>query len=242
MRLFLTSYQKSGTHQIMPALRIFPDVVDRSGNDMVNLPEGYNVNRKIDEEGVSETCERLRNFDKAAFGHISYLPEYFSAVQAAPTKIIFNVRDPRDVVVSNYYNILKKHDKRYGHGHLNFKDLSDGKLLIEKDDPISELIKIESERWPFWLGWLDHSSLMVKVNRYEDMRQRKTEVLQEIVNWLQPYDLDLEIAIRKSHPNPNGKNFRKGLCGEWKKLFNDEQKELANDLFSTTLSRLGYEI
>ena len=38
MRLFITSYQKSGTHQIMPIFGGIPDVVNRGHNEWIDAP------------------------------------------------------------------------------------------------------------------------------------------------------------------------------------------------------------
>ena len=57
IRLFLTSYQKSGTHQIMPALLIKEDIVDRSGNDMRDIPARYGASKKLNYDGISENVD-----------------------------------------------------------------------------------------------------------------------------------------------------------------------------------------
>jgi len=244
MRFFLTSYQKSGTHQIMPALGIRPDVVDRSGNDVRNIPFGYNVSREIMKEGVMKTCHDLASFGGAAFGHISYLPEFWNSLQKTPTKVIFNIRDPRDVVVSNYYNIRRLHfGKDPGHGHLNYFNNDTGKCLMDSDDPLSELIKIEAARWPHWLGWLDQDPELLMVVRYDELRQSGRETLERIFEWSAPHIFpDIEHSLKVMSPRTDLPSVRRCMVGEHKELFEERHMKLAEELMGDTIERLGYEI
>lgn len=146
MRLFLTSYNKSGTHQIMPALGINDDVVDRSLNSVSALPAYTGMPREISVKGVVSTCEALANFTSPAFGHVSYLPEYAVAIQVQPTKVVINVRDPRDVIVAEYYNMMKHED---GMSWLNYW-IAEKNCYVAKDDPISHLIDF-AVRWERWV-------------------------------------------------------------------------------------------
>jgi len=242
MRLFLTSYQKAGTHQIMPALLISEDIVDRSGNDMTTIPRRYGTRREVYSEGVKTTVAELQNFGGKIFGHVSYLPEYYEALMSKPTIILVNVRDPRDIVVSNYYNIRRLHfGKHRGHGHLNFYDHVAGKNLMDTDDPISALIEIEAARWPHWWGWLNLDPENVMVVKYRELRQFPNETVAKIKEFLDPYELDLAPTVKRLAPKTYRATVRRCIVGEHKELFKPHHMELANRLFSETLDRLGYE-
>lgn len=239
MRLLLTCYQKSGTHQIMPPLEPIPDIIDRSGSQMVNMPEDLGFSKKINPEGAQETYTKLTKFPHRAFGHIAYLPEYAEAVQHVPTKVIFNVRDPRDVIVSEYYNI-KKAPVNYAPAWLNF-DYPNGKRLWELDDKVERLIEFSALRWPRWLGWLQHDwCLKVK---YEDLRLNGLETLQKIWKWAQPHVLDDPVLmLDKIKPRRKNPTFRRGTPGEWKELFTPSQKQFANMKLKDIILQLGYEL
>lgn len=237
MRLFLTSYQKSGTHQIMPALDIMQDVVDRSYVDMEDIEHYIPYKSTIP---ISDTLEVLRYFQNRLFGHIPYLHEYVYALQYRPTKVLFNVRDPRDIIVSNWHSIQKLYFGGEGYGHLNMMDTRDGKYLAEKPDPISELIRVEAKRWPHWLGWLDHDFTMMV--HYEDIRTNDVETFQKIKEFMNPHDIDVDRCIQMRFPKPQNPTFRRGEIGNWKKEFNDDQKCLAIELLGSTIKRLGYEL
>lgn len=239
MRLFLTSFQKSGTHQIMPSLHITPDVVDRSYNSMHNIPAKWDIRREIYQEGMNKTCEKLRTFKDSIFGHVAYLPEYAAAVQAEPTKVLFNVRDPRDVIVSEYFSILKIISSGKGKGFPNPCD-SSGRYLIEYDDPIRELIELDATRWPTWLGWLQHD--FVRMVRYEDLRLHGLDELIKIRDWLMPYNINVETCHVRLAPAKDNPTWRKGLVGEWKEVFKEEHIKLANELLGSVITQLGYEL
>jgi len=244
MRVFVTSYQKSGTHQIMPAMGIRDDIVDRSYIDMQNI-EDY-IPFTQGEFTIEDTCKDLREFLGKKFGHLPYHPKYAEAVQARATRVLFNVRDPRDVVVANYHSIQKicnpKNKPMYskGLGHLNFMNKINGKILIEQDDPIAELIKIEAKRWPAWLGWLEHDwTMMVK---YEDLRLNPQETIEKIAEFVKPFIINVPLVVGNLKPRPTNPTFRKGAVGDWKNEFSEYHKELSQRLMKDTIERLGYEL
>jgi hypothetical protein len=245
MRLFIVSYHKSGTHQIMPMFLIIPDVVDRSWNDWINVPERYGLNREINPPGIKETCENLRKFKggaNRAFGHLSYLPEYAKVFEETDTKVLFNIRDPRDIIVAEYENARRRmREKKKGVLPLhNFLDKEDGKFLFEKDDPITELIIFAHARWPRWLGWLDHDFVMPV--RYEDLRLRTRETVEKIHGWLGGKECNpIGKMVESARPVGSNPTFRKGAVGEWKTTFEPHHVELAEELLKDIIEKLGYK-
>ena len=238
MRLFLTSYDKSGTHQIMPALRILPHLVDTSHNNQHVLPEYLKIGREIGQDGVEATCKRLREFKNRAFGHVTYLPEFAKAIQAEPTRIIFNIRDPRDVIVAEYYNMKKA---KPGMGWLNFW-IPEKECYVVDDDPISHLIDF-AVRWKVWLGWMKDE--FTYVVRYEDLRTKGMETCISLYNWISHWGIVIDPAyvinkrLAPTHDNPT---FRKGIIGEWKEVFTDKQKEKCERVLGDIIQEMGYEL
>lgn len=245
MRFFITSYQKAGTHQIMPAFGATSQIVGRAYVDMAAI-KGYGMSG-VNAAGIPETCAQLREFKDKAFGHLPYLPEYAEAIQAQPTKVIFNVRDPRDVVIANLYSIRKIYYKipecpgAKGNGHLNMMS-EEGKLVIDEDDPIGKLIEIESYRWPHWLGWLQHDWTMLV--KYEDLRRPETatETVSKIASFIRPNKLDVHTIAGNLRPQHSNPTFRAGRIGDWKTEFSAHHKKLAEELLGDTIRKLGYEV
>jgi hypothetical protein len=241
MRLFITSYQKSGTHQIMPMLGVADDIVDRGHNSYINAPKRYGLNREINWPGVEETAHNLRLFPSKAFGHVAYMPEYAQVFEETDTRVIFNVRDPRDVVVAEYENALKKLSADPKVPPLwNFYDEEAGMRIFEKPDPISDLIILAAARWPHWTGWMKHSFVMTV--KYEDIRLNTFETAKKIYKWLEPVGCEIpEVLAQKAKPKPGNPTFRKGVPGEWKEKFELHHMELAEELLGDVIKELGYE-
>ena len=242
MRLFITSYQKSGTHQIIPIFVRRPDVVDRSGNELINAPAKYGLSTEINPDGVLETVKNLRIFKQGsdkAFGHITYLPEYAKALEETDTKVLFNIRDPRDVIVAEYENAQRKFRDGDNMPLWNFYDSKEGEHLYRSKDPIAELIVLASTRWPQWLGWLDHD--FVKPVKYEDLRLRTRETLEELAEWLGGFGCsDMNTMVRNASPKPKNPTFRKGKPGEWRTTFTSHHVKLSMKLLGDIIERLGY--
>jgi hypothetical protein len=243
MRLFITSYQKSGTHQIMPMFGMMPDVVNRGHNEWINAPKRFGLNREINWDGVAETVNNLRTFkhnSNRAFGHVSYMPEYAKVLEETDTRVIFNIRDPRDVIVAEYENARTKFEANPKDSPLwNFYDEEAGKRIFEKGDPIPDLIELAAARWPRWLGWMDHD--FVKVFKYEDIRLNTYETAKEIFRWIQPIGIhDARTLAARAKPRATNPTFRRGVPGEYKETFTKKHHEMAMDLLGDILKKMGY--
>lgn len=235
MRLFLTTYNKTGTHQIMPALHIDPNIEDRSNNSMTSIPNYARTETRFSFDGAFTTYLELAFFERCAFGHLSYLSDYAKAIQAKPTKVIFNVRDPRDVIVSELYNMKRKGKYAW----LNFYLPEKGCHVFDDDDPISHLI-VFAKRWERWLGWLEHD-FVYKI-KYEDLRLNGLETCEKLAEWLDPYEIDPVEVANKLPPRKTNPTFRSGNIGDWKTEFSKEHKKMATEKLGHIIEKLGYEL
>jgi hypothetical protein len=247
LRLFITSYQKSGTHQIMPMFSSpVPHVVDRSWNCWINAPERYGlgtVGKGLNQDGVDETVLHLSVFpegNRKAFGHISYLPEFAEILEETETKVLFNIRDPRDVIVAEYENAQRHFEEhRKGHPLYHFLDREDGVFLFDKEDPISDLIILAAARWPRWLGWLDHD--FVLPIKYEDLRLSPKPTVEKIIGFLNGFECTgVASMVQDAQPKPRNPTFRRGVPGEWHETFEHHHIELAEELLGDIIERMGY--
>ena len=245
-RLFITSYQKSGTHQIMPMFSDpIPDVVDRSWNCWINAPKRYGLNSEINQAGVNEVIRNLMVFKRKAtraFGHLSYLAAFAEVFKEVDTKVLFNIRDPRDVIVAEFEN-AKRHyrDGKNGMPLYNFLDSEDDTYLFDKKDPITELIILANARWPRWLGWLDHDFVMPV--KYEDLRLETRETVQRIIDFLVGEGCPpIDVMVNRAAPQPGNPTFRRGVPGEWKTAFNSHHVKLSEELLKDIIETLGYTV
>jgi len=248
VRLFLTSFQKSGTHQAMPMFTPnIPQIEDLSYISHKGMDDWGFPSDIYPRPGWKETARNLREFQGKAFGHMGYLPEYAEALASQPTKVVFNVRDPRDVVIAEVAYI-KIHEKKndLGRAWLNYKRVSDGKHINELDDPILEMIKVDAVRWRNWIGWLDHP-FMLRL-QFEELRLRPLETTKWLKGQLigcsipQPPETMVKRTQQGRLPGSKSPSFRKGEVGEWRRYFRDRHKELAAELMGDIIEKLGYQI
>jgi hypothetical protein len=222
---------------------MMPDVVDRGHSNWVDVPDRYGLNREINWEGVTKTANNLRTFkhgSNRAFGHLAYMPEYAQVFEETDTRVIFNVRDPRDIIVAEHENALRKFEAGDRMPMWNFYGKEAEQHIFEKDDPITDLIVLAAARWPRWLGWLDHD-FVLKI-KYEDLRLNTLETAREVSIWAQGTGIpDTETMAKGAKPKPHNPTFRRGVPGEWKSKFQLHHAKLAKELLEETMERLGYE-
>ncbi|WP_176555741.1 sulfotransferase domain-containing protein [Virgibacillus ndiopensis] len=179
------------------------------------------------------------------WSHDSYDPSY--------PKVIYLVRDPRDVVIS-YYHHFKKYYGESRDFDKFFEAFMDGKIGHGKWDT-----NIES--------WIDNQKkvkngfLLVK---YENLLQdttkeahriisflnldRTEQEINEAVNWAS-FD-NMKTLEQKQQSHLNGDSpivnrtmpfVREGKANKWKSVLSKEQQQQINQTFNKTLTRLGYK-
>lgn len=193
-----------------------------------------------------KTVENLPN-PHLVWSHEIYNPTY--------PKVIYLVRDPRDIVVSYYFHHIKYYPN---HFKLNFNEFFEEFLLGK-----------------IWPGMWDHhveSWITNQINiengflllKYEDLLNNTSKEIHKILKFLNLHRTDKEIkeAIewssfdnmksleekQKEYLNPGESTDRKipfvreGRENGWKSFLNKEQEEKINEKFYITLKKLGYEI
>ena len=247
MRLLITSYQKSGTHQIMPIFMDIMNIQDKCHYAEEALLPYLGHDKKVDYglEGIRETAHDLATFQDRAFGHICYRPEYVEALQSQPTKVLFNIRDPRDIIVAEYKR-MEWYYEMFGHHDVpplwDWEDKRTGNRIFLNDDTITDLIHFASLRWPYWLGWLEHDWVLPV--RYEGLRLHSLETCQKIHEWLIPevFVVEPDEMVKRARPRTNTQTFRRGIPGEWILTFEDHHVKLAKKLLGDIIKELGYKI
>ena len=171
-------------------------------------------------------------------------------------KIVVSYRDPRDVVVSRYYRLLKFPKKKYElHSSVNYN-------FISKNDAINHSIKIVCKYLIPWVyGWMKISQQnpnMVHFCKYEELKRNPKKQFEKILKF---YEIQLDnnqidriisktkgkndmvsnITKGRFQPMAISSNFRKGGVGYWKKEFSKENTDLFNELAGDALQKLNYE-
>ena len=162
-------------------------------------------------------------------------------------KYVIGVRDPRDKLVSEYY-----HSRNFP-GHWAH-DLANEKTLDKFISYKLETGEFEQETVNWIKNWIDNrddnKSIIVK---YEDLLSDPIKIFKDIVEFLN-FDIDEDkiksIVEKHSFKNVSGRDrgesdnkqfVRKGISGEWKTAFSDNQKELFSRIGEDIINKLNYE-
>ena len=171
-------------------------------------------------------------------------------------KIVVSYRDPRDVVVSRYYRLIKFPKKKYElHSSINYNSIS-------KEDAINHSIELVCKYLIPWVyGWMEISKQnpnMILFCKYEDLIKNPEEQLRKILKFYQ-VDLDDDLISKiilktkgsndmtsniikgRFQPMALSSNYRKGGKGYWKDEFSQENIDLFNKLAGDALQKLNYE-
>jgi hypothetical protein len=159
--------------------------------------------------------------------------------------IIFNIRDPRDILIS-YIDYLQRKTK-YGFG--NYSDYLIYSKILDSMDSYKEKLTFAIED-PLFPGkelmrdslWLcRHPDVLVV--RYEDLVGKSggetNERQHQTINAMENYT-----GRRYTEPsniyNKGSFTFNTGLAGRWRGIFDDELQEKFNQLHGYELRTLGY--
>lgn len=241
--IFVAGYPKSGTTWVE--------------NFISNIP-GYNPRILA---GSVEII-RQHNLPPDAF---SAIPKYgYSAIKTHVTpssqnidilvrngihKVIVMYRDPRDIIVSNYYHVMKDNPWRVGDPeYANYNAMT-------KQEALSHSMNLILDDYCSWVGgWMEvaksNSGIECFFVRYEDLRNHRTEVFKNILSFFGIRLSDEQFAgVMQAGENTSGSGRepgmrstkRAGASGDWKQELNSQQREIIREKAGPFLVELGYE-
>jgi sulfotransferase 6B1 len=257
---FANSFPKSGTHlltQVMQGFTQLGPVVD-SGLPAVVTFDGFTGRQRDPDEIVAELHRFLPG--DIGYGHVHATPEAVDWFCQPGVAAYFILRDPRDVVVSHVHYIAEMAPNhihhRYYHEVLHTFDerlrASITGVPVEElakaggGKPVYEPLPDIRTRFAPYLGWLEHSEVLVL--RYEDFTTDRRVALGRVLDHAvkrgfqlsagrQPALQRLEDSIDPSR----SPTFRSGKIGGWQKSFTDSHKVLFAQIAGDLVSALGYE-
>lgn len=167
-------------------------------------------------------------------------------------KVLVMYRDPRDVIVSMYYYILRHNP--WEPSDSCYADYS----KMTKVDALSHAMNVIAEDFPSWVrGWRNVAEVRPEIDclvvRYEDLLRDAVTTFQSILAFYNvkikqtQFDTLMLASNRTSGKSllklPGEKTTkRKGIAGEWEKELNNEQKAILKDKMGDILIELGYEV
>jgi hypothetical protein len=249
-RVLANGVPKSGTHLLTALLRELPDM-RFSGEHLApyDLYEGGT----LESNRLERRLRRVRDGQYAS-SHLPAAPEIVSAVTRLGYRSVFIIRDPRDLVVSDLYYILRN-SRHPLYSTMHRIATSSGRLaaLIEglpaRAAP-SGLLLMPSigERLAAFAGWL--TAPRTKVTRFEDLvgpagggdaaaqRREIAAVADHLDRSLRPEEV-ARVAGRIW--SPRSSTFRRGAIGDWRNEFTPVHRELFKRSAGAQLLALGYE-
>lgn len=178
-------------------------------------------------------------------------PEFDELHKPETYKAFYIARDPRDLIISNYFSLKYSHDPYHEYILMMREKLNS----MSQDDGITEIINSFTKGTKITLeGWFTQKSENIKLIKYEDIFGAKqfaffSELLDhcdikltdsEINTLLDKYSFQ-KISGRKQGSEDIKHHYRKGIPGDWKNYFTDQQKDLFKDLSEKLLITCGYE-
>ena len=238
--LFIAGLPKSGTNWIAQLLASVPGYQLRSAHDPHDCVLKHDICDGILSRLPWHLYSVLKSHTKFNVANLSVIEKY-----NLPTLVMY--RDLRDQCVSNYFYILHQP----GHRHHRYYN------EIPKEEGLWHCIETKLEGYRSWIqGWLpiltERPDQFHEV-RYEDLNREPNAVLTRVLDFYQirldpkkiasmvdhvasktKYDLSANLRGRKG-------TARKGIVGDWRHHFTDEQVRLFKELCGDFLIQLGYE-
>ncbi len=237
-RILLNSIPKAGTHLLENALEQFP-LLRNAGHRTINCWRSISP----------AALQSVHSIGKGAFlnAHLTAQPKLFELIQERDIKVLFMIRDPRDIAVSTFKyinNIDLDH-------HLNtyFSALPDDNArLLATINKIEDINPSIDETFKHYAAWLDQHNVLVC--RFEDLigpsgggtKSQQLMTLQSISNHLniQISSSQLEHIANRTFSSKSS-TFRQGKTGSWRSYFNDSHIKAFKKIAGNELILYGYE-
>lgn len=193
------------------------------------------------------TSGNLPGREKTKYNLVVKTHNYPSAEFNLTDKVIFLMRDPRDVAVS-MHNLNLIQEKNVGWNHPRAKFF----LTYYKLFPLRDYMRTIRDWVKHYHAWKNVSAHQV---RYEDLLEKPKEVLIGILEYLDvPTDekiiqeaidtFSFEKITGRKRGEEDAKNpeFRKGIAGDHKNKFSKRELMVINGKFGKIIKELGYNL
>jgi sulfotransferase 6B1 len=222
-RVLCVSIPKAGTHLLERALCLHP----RLYRKLLPTLSNASLHRWGGLDGLLAKVEP----GQVIASHLRFDAAFPDVVDRRHVPVIFLVRDPRDLVVSQVNYVARRSDHRFGPLFAQRAGVRERLELAIQGDPEHRLRSVGA-RLRVYEGWLDSNALVV---RFEDLvgphgggdGDRQAEAVRGIYRHI---GMSIEDALVSricgrlfSSESPT---FRKGSIGQWRELFDDDLEEL----------------
>lgn len=237
-RVLANSIPKAGTNLMERALTFTPGIRMAPFRTLLDW-----------NECSPRTARRLKRLHNGQFinAHLPAHREVLDLVDDLGVKALFLIRDPRDVVISNYKYVNEIDTTHFSHKYIaGLPD--DNARLTAVINGIDGAVASVAELWGRFDGWLTAPNTLVI--KYEDLigsqgggeRGVQLAMIEAIASHigikLSPGEIEY---VAGNVYSTKASTFRKGKIGTWKDVFTDEHVELFKAQTGDLLIKLGYE-
>jgi len=236
-RVLCVSIPKAGTHLLERALCLHPHLYRKL------LPTLTNSSLRR-WGGLDGLLSKVRPGQVIA-SHLRFEADFPDIADRRRVSVVFLVRDPRDLVISQANYVARRSDHRFNPLFAERAGFHERLELAIAGDPEHGLRSV-GERLEVYAGWLRSSALVV---RFEDLvgphgggeADRQTEAVRAIYRHIGLPIGDAfvsEVCGRLfSRESPT---FRRGSIGQWRDLFDDELEDLFERTAGDMMRAYGY--
>jgi len=238
-KVVLTSIPKSGTNLIYQLLFQLPHYRLYTGRGL--RPWMFSS-----ESALAQKISKVRK-GQILPGHIPALADVLNTVESGNIKVLFMIRDPRDVLLSHLKyvtHIDKTHPTHHFFKELENDDARMKALLFGVDGVVESIPAVYSN----FMGWKTcKNAISIRFERLvgEQGGGDKNDQLKEIRKIVTHLNIDLsevEIGdIAYQIFNTKSETFRSGKINQWKEAYSPSQIDLIKQELGTVLIDYGYE-
>lgn len=237
-KVLMTSIPKSGTNLLENTLFYFPILRRKLGRTFQRF-------RSID----AKTLKSLSRIRRGQFliAHLAAFPEVVEHCRENSIKVIFMIRDPRDIMVSHFKYVFGIDSTHVLSEFYNTLPSDDARLMatIRGEHEMQDSIRDVLERYEGWLH--DENTLVV---RFEDLiGSNGGGDDQAQYNTVKNIGQHLGIAMSKERIqyicrrvfDNKAATFRSGQINGWLKHFKPEHMKVFNQLAGDLMARYGFK-
>lgn len=259
--MFIAGLPKSGTTWLEQLLQETPGTVQLNKSVLRSYPH---YSRLAHPHDISSEMLACAPVDKLSFLklHLNPYPDNFSVLDQYKVKTVVLIRDLRDMLISRYHHVMSS-DIHWDYDRLTA--MPDENRLFESIKAVSpEGTESVIEYYSSWIsGWIDRASAdpeSTSIIKYESLRNDTLLTMCKVYDFYgyEINDLKIQRIIEKqknNHRKDQGRSlrnnlaqggratstFRKGTSGEWRDLFNDNERAFIRDKAGEVLIKAGYE-
>ena len=213
--------------------------------------EPYNfLNGKIyssSEDVIRLTSGNLPGREKTPYNLVVKTHNYPSSEFNLTDKVIFLIRDPRDVAVSMHnLNIIQNKNVRWNHPRAKFF------LVLYRYLGLLDYLKTMKDWSKHYNAWQKVTFCKVK---YEDLLEKPEGTLIRIMNYLEvptnekiiqeaidTFSFEKITGRQRGQEDKNNPEFRKGISGDYKNKFSAVDTLIINNIFKKIIQKNEYNI